>query len=245
MSAIDWQKLRRDLLLGGVAPKHVRRTIDELGAHYEDLKTQAISEGLQEEEGAARAQRELGDAATILDEVLSKPELRSWAATYPRAFFLLVPVLSVLASFAIVIASVLFLASSAGWLEGLEDGSELTLWRKAAVESWFFLNCYVVTPALALGVVAIARQRMVAPQWPAIGIVLLTVLGSGWAYNIGWPEDGGAGNFTLNWGFSFLPRVVRGFHDWQNFLQIGFTLLAVAAFWRYHDPLRTKFSSAH
>lgn len=245
MSAIDLQELRRDLLQGGVAPKHVRRTIDELGAHYQDLKRQGINEGLPEEEAAARAQRELGDVEILRHEVLSRPELRSLSATYPRVFFLVAPVLAVLASFAIVIASVLLLASSAGWIGGLEDSSELALWRKAAVEIWFFLNCYLVTPSLALCVVAIARQRMIAPKWPAIGILLLTVIGSGWAYHIGWPEDGGAGNFTLNWGFSFLPRAVRGFHDWQNFLQIGFTLLAAAAFWRYYDPLRAKFSSTH
>lgn len=243
MSAIDWQELRRDLLRGGVAPKHVRRTIDELGAHYRDLKRQGIGEGLQEEEAAARAQRELGDVDILRDEVLSKPELRSLPATYPRAFFLVAPMLAVLASFAIVIVSVLLLASSAGWIGGLEDGGELASWQKAAVEIWFFLNCYLVTPALALCVVVVARQRLIAPQWPAIGIVLLTVIGSGWAYNIGWPGDGGAGNFTLNWGFSFLPRAVRGFHDWQNFMQISITLLAAAALWRYYDSLQAKFSS--
>ncbi|MEX0964116.1 MAG: hypothetical protein WDZ52_08790 [Pseudohongiellaceae bacterium] len=102
--------------------------------------------------------------------------------------------------------------------------------------------CYLVTPLLALATVALAKRRVVDPFWPAIGIVLLTVIGSGWAYGITWPTAEGTGSFKLNWGFSFLPRVVRGEHDWQNFLQIFFTLAAAAVFWRFYDPLRTELS---
>ena len=43
MHELDLSRLQSELLRSGVAPRHVRRTVDELNDHYEDLVEQALS----------------------------------------------------------------------------------------------------------------------------------------------------------------------------------------------------------
>ena len=237
MSELNWQNLRMDMLRNGVAPKYVRRTILELSSHFAELKSQALREGLSELEASRRAQGEIGDDATILKEVLSKPELRSWQSRFPRLFFLIAPSLTLITSFALVVASLLYFAYSASWLGDMESGADIAAWRKGVINGWFMLNCYLVAPLLALATVAMAKERLIEPLWPAFGILLLALLGCGWAYSIAWPTAETAGSFSLNWGYSFFPRAVRGDHDIQNYLKILATLSAAGLFWRLYDPM--------
>jgi hypothetical protein len=76
--------LRSALERGGVAPVYVRRTLLELGEHYEDLESDALAAGLSRDEAADVARAMLGNEQTIASVILAHPELRAWSHRWPR-----------------------------------------------------------------------------------------------------------------------------------------------------------------
>jgi hypothetical protein len=236
MSGLNWQQLRLLLIKGGVAPKFVKRSIDELKMHHEDLKNQALKDGLSENEANLIANNIMGDAQTIVDEVLSRPELKSLVWRYPGLTFSLGPIMTGLI---ILVISALVIA---GWIsfrgtDVLNSGPVLI--EQILVESIFAFNCFLLTPLLAMLTVIFTKRKTVNPVWPVIGLVLLIVLGTGFVYSIDWPVNGSEGVISANWAYSFLPRVISGNHDLQNYLKIILTLVLCAGIWkiyRPHDP---------
>ena len=93
------------LLNRGVAPKHVRRITDELIDHLEDLRNEAITDGLPADQAERRAANRLGDPKIIAEQILENTEFKTWVYRYPRvarmylpvAYVLLMPAIPVLA----------------------------------------------------------------------------------------------------------------------------------------------------
>ena len=84
MSRPELSRLRTQLLRSGVAPRHVRRTVLELDAHFDDLVDEALGNGVDRAQAEHQALHQLGDVDLITHAVCARPELRSWAANYPR-----------------------------------------------------------------------------------------------------------------------------------------------------------------
>ena len=80
----DFQTLKKQLLRAGVAPRHVRRSVAELGDHFDDLVDAALDRGMDRRSAERDALRELGDLEHIADAINARPELRCWARQYPR-----------------------------------------------------------------------------------------------------------------------------------------------------------------
>jgi len=87
----DLSQLRTQLLRSGVAPRHVQRTVAELDAHFDDLVDEALGDGADQARAERHAIRQLGDVDLLVDAVRARPELRSWAADYPRIALLVYP----------------------------------------------------------------------------------------------------------------------------------------------------------
>ena len=83
MSRPDLGRLRKYLLRSGIALRHVQRTQLELDEHFDDLVEDAMALGLDRGEAERRAVQELGSMDVIAAEICARPELRSWAASYP------------------------------------------------------------------------------------------------------------------------------------------------------------------
>jgi len=75
--------LRTELLRGGVSPLYVERTILELGEHFEDLESDALSAGMSQEDAARTALEVLGSSEAIAAAVMARPELLSWSRRWP------------------------------------------------------------------------------------------------------------------------------------------------------------------
>ena len=88
---LDLSGLRKELIRSGIAPRHVRRTVDELSDHYEDLVEEALDEGATRLEAHAHASEQLGAIRDIGAAVRAQPELRSWAYRFPRAASIVYP----------------------------------------------------------------------------------------------------------------------------------------------------------
>lgn len=83
MHEIDLSGLQSRLLRSGVAPRHVRRIITELGEHFDDLVEHGLGEGLESRAARAAARNALGDLDDVARAVCAQPDLRSWAYRYP------------------------------------------------------------------------------------------------------------------------------------------------------------------
>lgn len=94
----NFDMLRDHLLKSGVASRHVVRMISELSDHCEDLATEAMRQGLSREAAKVDAMDRIGDASTIAQHVLDRPELRCWNHRYPRLARILMPLACVLIS---------------------------------------------------------------------------------------------------------------------------------------------------
>ncbi len=85
------RELQNELLKAGIAPRYVRRTLDELHDHYEDLFEYALNDGCDAAAAEWRAIDELGDIRDIAEAMRRQPELRSWAYRFPHLAMVVYP----------------------------------------------------------------------------------------------------------------------------------------------------------
>jgi hypothetical protein len=92
MSQPRFDRLSERLLHAGIAPRHVRRYVRELGDHFDDLVREEKAGGATRELAETRALSRLGNDDALADAMLSRPELRSLTARYPWAVFGIGPI---------------------------------------------------------------------------------------------------------------------------------------------------------
>jgi len=80
------------LLRAGVIPNQARRFTTEIAEHLEDLQADAIAEGKSASEASATALQHIGDLRVIAEDIVNRPELKSWICRYPRAAALILPI---------------------------------------------------------------------------------------------------------------------------------------------------------
>jgi hypothetical protein len=238
MSELDFREMRVELIRGGVAPKYIERTLMELNTHYRELKNQAIIDGLAENEAQERARQAIGNESTLVKEILSKPELKSLSWRFPKTLFILAPLLALVLSIGIFLGVLILLFIYLPSMTEMDPGTSPALWIKMLLEISSIFNLYLMPSILAVFTILFAKQRMVDLKFPIIGIALLTIIGSGWAYSIEWPTAVAQGNMSFNWGYSFLPRYISGDHDMKNYVQIMVTLALSFIAWQVYNPFK-------
>jgi hypothetical protein len=87
----DLAALAQDLLRFGMAPRRVRRTVDELDAHFDDLVADAIATGLDRDSAERQALGQLGAMQDIAMAARARPELRDWAHRFPHLALVVYP----------------------------------------------------------------------------------------------------------------------------------------------------------
>ena len=154
-----FEELRERLLVGGVAPRHIRRYLRELADHLADLRAAGVSE-------AASLDR-LGDVEMLAAPMLARPEFRSWTARAPWATLVLGPIAALAAAsaaffalFAVIMISFKALHPNVTiepmWLQYLTHGAIYVL---------------ILAGPLLIGwsVSVMAIDRALPPLWPLIG----------------------------------------------------------------------------
>lgn len=96
MSDLNCDKLRQRLLCGGVAPRHVARAVQELRDHFEDLESEAISQGLSDQAANKYATRNIGGGEQITELYFSRRELKCWSFRHQRLAIVILPIAYVL-----------------------------------------------------------------------------------------------------------------------------------------------------
>ncbi|HVJ06879.1 MAG TPA: hypothetical protein VM554_00695 [Acidisarcina sp.] len=197
-------ELRERLLRAGVAPRHVRSYLAELADRLADLTAEEERAGRSRADAEAAALSRLGTMDELASRRIEHRQLQSWSARAPWAMFGLAPLLLLAAAW-LVACSILW----SGWKIFL-PGSATPFIRTDGFSVFYFgvgRLLYFNAPLLigwGIGVLA-ARQRL-RMLWPAIGMVLIALLGGTVQVHTSPPASpAGAGHVSL--GFALGPSV--------------------------------------
>jgi hypothetical protein len=235
MGEPDFPTIRERLLRGGIAPKHVRRTIGELRDHYADLVAEAMSRGAGSAQAASEARQRLGDEETLVAEVLGRRELRSWAHRWPWAIYGLTPPLILVAAISAVLIALFvpIYVLTSQWGRGWMPPG----WFQLLVEIARGLSMFGLPLMVAAGVCLSAGRRRSGLLWPLVGVVLVALIGGAIDLQIRWPRPGQPG--ALSVGLSLLPPF-PGFGGMLLRTALSTVLVLVPFHWlrTRHQPAR-------
>jgi hypothetical protein len=201
MAELDFAAIREQLLRGGVAPKHVRRTIAELRDHHADLVSEATGRGATTAQATAEASARLGDQEALVGEVLRHSELRSWAHRWPWAIYGLAPLAVLVAA---IIAALIALFVPVYVHGGASGHPSSPPWLRSLAVVTRELAMYGLPLVVAVGVCLAAVRRRASLPWPMVGVVLVSLVGGALDLEIRWPNTSGQPG-ALNVGLSLLP----------------------------------------
>ena len=165
------EELSQQLLRAGITPRYVGRYVRELREHFADCVADELARGASQDEAEARAEARLGAVDCLAQGVLAQPELRSASVRHPALFFGAGPTLVWLGSFGVTLCTIRLLFAGAGAQLGQEPA-----WILAA-HVLCVLYVRVLPVILAVAMLTTSSRQLVAPHWPAVGAVLVNLLG--------------------------------------------------------------------
>ena len=199
-----FHELRERLLRAGVAPRHVRRYLNELTDHLADLTAAEELAGRTPEDAQSAALVRLGRMDDLAQAMFDRRQFRSWCVRAPWAVFGLVPLLVLAAAWLVALGLLWF-----GWRLFLPGAS--TPFGHRAAQFLQPSNIYFQSDrALFFGAPLLlgwsiawiaARQRLKA-AWPAVGLLLMALLGGTAQIRTRPPALPGAGTH-ISLGFAF------------------------------------------
>jgi len=193
--------VRERLLRAGIAPRHVRRYIGELGDHFDDLVSEELAEGSARGAAEQSARTRLGSDEHLAKVMLARPELRSLSARYPWAVFLLGPAaLPVVALFAAVLAeAALFNVISMFYRSSAHLPPPV--WFTESVAAWNWSATHVPPLAIAILLCLMSIRQRMKPAWAIAGVGIACLAGA--FQHLSWYDTGYHGELTL--ASAFLP----------------------------------------
>ena len=199
-------ELRERLLRAGVAPRHVRRYLAELGDHFSDLIAEEMGAGRSRPEAESAALVRLGAMDELAQAMIEQREFQSLSSQAPWAAFGLVP-LCVLGAAWFVACFILW----SGWRMFL-PGAETPFGTHPVsgfANMYFQLGraIYFGAPLIVgwgIGWVA-ARQRLKA-VWPSVGFLLIALAGGTLQVHASRPHLPGA-EVHVGMGFASGPAI--------------------------------------
>ncbi len=173
-------ELREHLLRAGVAPRHVRRYLNELADHFADLQAEEERAGRNPADAESAALGRLGSMDGLAKAMIEQRQFRAWSVRAPWAMFGLGPIL-----FLAVAYFVACFYLWCGW-KIFMPGADTPFGGRPIGPVDGFANIYFqagklyyfTAPVLVgwgIGLIA-ARQRL-KEIWPAVGLVLVALMG--------------------------------------------------------------------
>lgn len=92
MPRLDTASLSQRLYEAGIAPRHIKRAIIELGDHFDDLVAEQTATGLRRPDAEAHALQRLGAPDDLVQAMTGQPQLRCWGFRYPRIARVVYPI---------------------------------------------------------------------------------------------------------------------------------------------------------
>ncbi len=199
MRNLQLSALTERLLRAGASPRGVRRVIGELEDHFADILRELESQGVPPMEARKQACARLGSEDVLVASILAKPELMSWAHRRPAIAFGLLPLPAFTASFVcsiIVLAVTSYCAQT--WLHAVFVRSAGWHWVSRCFSLW---NLWLLPMVMAIFCAYAAWRRRVPVLWPAVGILIVGVIGSLTNVGVRWPTATSRGAIDAGIGF--------------------------------------------
>lgn len=212
---IQFDSLRARLIAGGVARRHIKRTLAELHDHYDDTVDDGTAQGLSPDAAAQAAWQRLGSEDEIVATVLARPELRSLPARYPRLVFGTGPVLLWAAGTAcslLLIMTIAKVCQLAGILPTRGTAKRLDpMWVQHLGHALMFFYMRVWPVVIGAGMAMMAARLRLVPGWTVGGAVVVSLLSAFSTYALIFATvPGQPGQLNFGWGVSAaeLPQTV-------------------------------------
>jgi hypothetical protein len=176
----QYQRLSERLLQAGIAPRHVRRYVRELGDHFDDLVREETAGGAGRELAETRALSRLGNDDTLADAMLSRPELRSLTSRFPWAVFGFGPVvmlaLGLLAALVVEFGVIELLTAWRNAI-GLQPSPATAQKATLAFTAYNTLAVYGAPLGFAWLFYWIGSRQRMPRAWIVTGVAIVCVLG--------------------------------------------------------------------
>jgi hypothetical protein len=199
-----FNELRERLLRAGVAPRHVRRYLNELADHLADLRAEEERAGRSAADAESAALARLGSMDDLAKAMIEQRQFQAWSVRAPWAMFGLAPLLFLAGAY---VVALLILWS--GWKIFL-PGADTPFVRIDGFAALYFSAgrlFYFCAPLLigwGIGFIA-ARQRLKA-LWPVVGLVLTAWMGGAAQVHAGRTAvPGGIGHIRMD--FALWPSI--------------------------------------
>ena len=229
-----FEGLEDRLLRGGIAPRHVKRYLRELGEHLADLTAAQAAAGFDAEDAQIRARAALGPDAELADAMLKQRDFRSFSARFPWAMFAITPPLALLVTAFLQIILFMTLMHLLGFIgpRGFVGTAAGTPGQLAAfMASLQVFGNFIVVPATALLFVFVALRQRLRLIWPVLSTLLIVGLSLHWDTGPLNPDPHGWGAagisyrvFANNYRFGFTPVFLYAW--WKAMAAHGFMLTA-------------------
>ena len=174
------RELGERLLQAGVAPRHVRRYLNELTDHLADLRAEEEGRGRCSREAEMAALTRLGVVDELAQALIKRRQFQSWCARAPWAIFSLGSLLTLAGAY--FVACLYLWCGWKAFVPGADTPFGSALHPIYSVANVYFQAgrfWYYSAPILVgwgIGVIA-ARQRL-RVLWPVIGLVLNVCTGA-------------------------------------------------------------------
>jgi hypothetical protein len=172
--AKPFNELRERLLGAGVAPRHVRRYLGELGDHLADLKVEEERAGRSGAESESAALARLGGVDDLARAMIEQRQFQSLCGRAPWAVFGLGPLLLLAAAW-FVACFILW----TGWKIFMPEASTPFVPVSGVAIFYFGMGrlIYFGAPVfIGWGISLIAARQRLKPVWPAAGLVLMALI---------------------------------------------------------------------
>jgi len=166
-------RLRHRLLQSGIAPRRVRRLVQELRVHYAELLAEQRRAGLEGPRASRAALERLGTEESLVQQMLTRPQLHTWSRRWPWAIYAVAPLLLFPILFAVTASVMVGVAKASHGLRQVSPAHFMDLMRAIRL-----FALYVLPALVATWMAVMAARRGVAQAWALLSIALLALWGS-------------------------------------------------------------------
>jgi hypothetical protein len=227
-------KLRERLLRAGIAPRYVRRYLDELSDHLADLIAAERSAGLSSSDAEAAGLIRLGSIDHLAKAMLDQTALRSWSSRLPWATLGLAPVSALAAAW---LVALLILWS--GWQIFLPGASTPFVSIDGFAVAYFGIGrwIYFLAPFFTgWAITFIAARQRIKTLWATLGLALVALFGGAGQVQVSRPAGStSAGHVSLN--FAFGPSAHNTLNGLTYALVIFFFIAVPYLVWRIRQAM--------
>jgi hypothetical protein len=227
------------LLRGGIAPRHVKRYLRELGEHLADLTEEQRAAGHEGADAASRARAALGADEELAQAMLKQRDFRSVRARFPWLVFGVMPPLALSLGFVLWVFAMVLIGIAGGvFPPHFEVRPPAPAWYAWTAGSMMFAANFLAAPLFAFLLAWMAQRQRMKPLWPLLGMALILLL------NMHGMVAADAKNFSIGLGSVLSLRFGKSpFHpahifNWPTFLGQAL-LLCLPLAWLLHARRKT------